>query len=192
MSNPVWIDCATIAELPSVAQLAEKASGDRHVVLRFPLLRQEEMNELISRLRDALPDHTVFNISGGLAPASVTVMPVVSRVRVLERRNDILQAILDYRVACAELMSQYRSGSLSSEWQTAEHGWHCCFKNGRTGQLVEAPLECHAHPEQVDPYFFSMFVRSTVGLETVAELLKDSFHDAARILEILEGDHRNR
>ena len=67
-----------------------------------------------------------------------------------------------------------------------EHGGHCRFKSRRTGQIVEAPLREWVDPDRVDPYFFAMFVRSTTGLEPVAELLTHDFHDAARVLDVVE------
>ncbi len=61
------------------------------------------------------------------------------------------------------------------------------FKSKWTGQIVEAPFREWVNPERIDPYFFAIFVRSTSGLEPVAELMQDHFHDAARILEVVES-----
>ena len=53
------------------------------------------------------------------------------------------------------------------------------------GQLVEAPFQERAEPERLDQYFFAEFVRTTMGLESVSELIEHNFHDGARILEIV-------
>jgi hypothetical protein len=187
-----------VADVGSPEQIASQASGGHHVVLRFPSLRPDQKETLIGRLSVALPDYSVFDSGGGLSPAWVTIMPVVPRARVLERRAEILRAIADYRRACATLVGQYRAGTLSREWQVDEHGGECRFESGMTGQVVEAPFREWTDPDHVapyffaefvvDPYFFAEFVKTTAGLESVAELIEHNFHDGARILEVVAAE----
>ena len=188
MTEPVWIDCASVADVRPPEQLGAQASGGHHVVLRFPSLGPDEAAGLIGRLSAALPEHSVFNSSGGLTPARVTIMPVVARARVLERRAEILWGLAEYRRACAALVEQYRAGSLPREWRADEHGGHCRFTGRRTGQVVEAPFREWADPDRVDPYFFAEFVKTTAGLERVAELIDHNFHDGARILDVVAAE----
>jgi hypothetical protein len=115
----------------------------------------------------------------------VTVMPVVARSRVLERRGHVLRAIGEYRRTCVDLVARYRGGTLPQEWQADEHGGHCRFESRHTGQVVEARLREWVDPERVDPYFFALFVRSTAGLEPVAELFSNDFHVAARVVDVV-------
>jgi hypothetical protein len=185
LTQPVWIDCASVADVGIPEQLAAQASGGHHVVLRFPALGPDEKAALIGRLSATLPEYSVFDSSGGLSPAWVTIMPVVARARVLDRRADIVRAIADYRRACVGLVEQYRAGALPPEWRADEHGGHCRFTSRRTGQVVEAPFREWAHPNRIDPYFFAKFVKMTAGLEAVAELIEHDFHDGARILEVV-------
>ena len=186
VGEPIRISYGSLAEVGSPAELAALTSDGRHLVLRFPLLSGTEKAALIDRLSAALPEHSVFDSGGGPEYPWITVMPVVARSRVLERRGQVLQAIEQYRRACVALVEQYRAGTLALEWQVDEHGGHCRFKSRRTGQVVEAPLREWVDPERVDPYFFAMFVRSTAGMEPVAELLAHDFHDAARVLDLVE------
>jgi hypothetical protein len=113
-------------------------------------------------------------------------MPVVARARVLERGSEVLRAVNEYRRTCQELIKQYERGTLPADWRTNEHGEHCCFKNRTTGQVVEAPFDFPDQP--VDPYFFALFVKTTSGLERVAELIEQNFHDGARILDIMAAE----
>jgi hypothetical protein len=188
LTQPLWIDCASVADVGSPQQLAAKASGGHHVVLRFPSLSPDEKEALIGRLSAALPEHSVFDSGGCIGPAKVTIMPVVGRANVLERRAEVLRAIAEYRWACAALVEQYRAGTLTREWRTGEHGGHCRFTSRRTGQVVEAPYREWADPECVDPYFFAKFVKTTAGLESVAELIEDDFHDGRRILDVVAAE----
>jgi hypothetical protein len=187
LTQPVWVDCASVADVGPPEQLAAQASGGRHVVLRFPSLRPDEVAGLVGRLSTALPECSIFNSSGGLTPAWVTIMPVVTRARVLERRGEVLAAVEEYRRACSRLIEQYEAGTLPANWQADEHGGHCRFKSRATGQVVEAPLEW-VGPVPVDPYFFAEFVKTTAGLERVAELIEHNFHDGARILDIVAAE----
>jgi hypothetical protein len=91
-----------------------------------------------------------------------------------------------YRSTCESLVERHRRGSLPPEWAAEEHGGECRFENERTGQVVEAPLREGAEAGRVDPYFFAIFVRTTPGHERVAELIQEDFHDAARMLDLVE------
>ncbi len=185
MGEPIRISCAAASEVGSPVELAALTSSGCHVVLQFSSLTADEQATLIARLSAAMPDHSVFFSGGSQESPWITVLPVVARSRVLERRGQILQAVEMYRRACVALVEEYQSGTLPAEWRTDEHGGHCRFKNSRTGQIVEAPLREWVNLDRVDPYFFAMFVRSTLGLEPIAELLGDDFHDAARILDVV-------
>lgn len=187
MDEPIWIDCGSPGEVAAPTQLAALTSSGRHVVLRFASLSEADKTALIGHLSSALPDHSVFDSGGNGDRSWVTIMPVVTRARVVECRGQVLQATEEYRQACIGLVEQYRTGTLPSEWRTDEHGGHCRFESRLTGQVVEAPLREWIDPERVDPYFFAMFVRSTSGLESVAKLLTHDFHDAARVLDVIAG-----
>jgi hypothetical protein len=188
VTQPVWIDCSSVADVGPPEELAVRASGGYHVVLRFASLGSDEKAALIDRLAAALPDFSVFDGGGGLSPVWITIMPVVPRARVLQRRAEVLRAIAEYRRACAELVGQHRAGTLPREWRADEHGEHCRFESRRTGQVVEAPLQEGADPGRIDPYFFAEFVKTTAGLEPVAELIENNFHDGARILEVVSDN----
>jgi hypothetical protein len=190
MSQPVWIDLASTKDVPPAEQIAARAPRGTHVVLRFaPALDAADKAGLIARLSETLPDHRVFESGRD----SVTVMPVVPRRDVLACRAEVVRAIRDYRSTRASLADRYRGGTLSPEWEAAEHGGHCHFENRRTGQEVESPLHELIDPIDVDPYFFAKFVRTTRDHAAVAGLIKELFHDAVRILEVVEataGDER--
>jgi hypothetical protein len=186
MSEPVWIDCASVADVGPPEQLADRATRGHHVVLRFPSLRPGEKDALIRRLSAALPEHSVFYSGGRRSYEHVTIMPFVSRTRVLEQHAEVLRSMAEYRRMCRDLIDKYQAGSLSAEWSADEHGGHVNFTNVRTGQEVEAPV--WADPDVLDPYFYAKFVKTTTGLETVAALIENDFHDGARILDIVAAE----
>lgn len=186
MSEPLWIDCASVADIGSAEEIGALATPARHVVLRFAAISGDEKSVLIRRLSDALPEHSVFYSGGSEGRSWITVMKVVDSSRVLPLRSEILRAVEEYRRICASLVAQYLADTLPRDWETGEHGGHCRFRNRHTGQVVEAPMREWVNPDCVDPYFFAMFVRSTPGCEPVAALLTNDYHDPARALDVVE------
>lgn len=74
----------------------------------------------------------------------------------------------------------------TAEWEYRFHGAECQFRNTKTGQILEICLGFGDESGVLDPYFFYQFVSTTPGLEEVAKLFRDSFHDTRRALKILE------
>jgi hypothetical protein len=74
----------------------------------------------------------------------------------------------------------------TTEWEYRFHGAECQFRNTNTGQILEICLGFGDESGVLDPYFFYQFVSTTPGLEKVANLFNDGFHDTWRALEILE------
>jgi hypothetical protein len=188
MSLPIRIDFPSIDDVGSPERFAAMAERGTHLVLQFPETAEgASKTALVARLAEALPDHSVFDSGGARGTTWVTIMPVVPRRDVIERRTEILAAIDDYRRTCASLVDHYRRGALPPEWCATEHGGECRFQNGQSGQIVEAPFATWKDKVRVDPYFFALFVRTTPGHARVAELIREDFHDGARILDLTLG-----
>jgi hypothetical protein len=188
LTEPIWIDCAAVGDIGSLAQIAAHASGRHHIVLRFPSLRADEKADLIARLAAALPDHSVFDSGRGLCPVWLTVLPVVSRAQARAHCAEVSRAIAEFRATATALVRQYLTGTLAPDWRTIKHGSHSRFENARTGQVVEAPDRPGVDSEWLDPAFFVEFVQTTAGLESVAALVEHDVHDGARILEVMAED----
>ncbi|WP_165234034.1 DUF6896 domain-containing protein [Aquisphaera insulae] len=77
-------------------------------------------------------------------------------------------------------------GRLSFRWGYAFHGYECGFRDRLTGQDVDVILGFPGEFGVLDPFFFARFVATTRGLERVAAIFKDSFHDPLRAMEVLE------
>jgi hypothetical protein len=162
-------------EIASCAEVPDLAAYRDGVCLVIADMTGAEA--LITRLAAAFPERSVFK-SG---PQWITVLPVVSRARILERVAAVRAAIADFLATRRMLMEHYRAGTLDPDWDADEHGADCTFSHFHTGQVVEAPL--WADQGQVDPMFFATFVKTTPAHAAVAALLERDFHDAARILE---------
>jgi len=79
---------------------------------------------------------------------------------------------------------------LPGGWDWGFHGCSCDFLNLRTGQRLDVCLGYPGEFGVLDPYYFTVFCRTTLGLESVAPLFVDPFYDAHRALELLADSGR--
>jgi hypothetical protein len=212
MTTPIRRVCRSIADLPTLPSIRQIVDDHHHLVLRVaPPLDGLDFDErmVIDRLAPRLPDYTVFD-SGG----AVTIKKVIAEEVVLAQAATIVAAAAEFRRTAADLMgrlsrklgipleafygSEYRPllsrgwfrhrwrGRLDSSWKYGFHGHQCGFTNGSTGQVVEVELGFRGEFGVLDPFFFSRFVTTTPGLEGVAALFRDRYHDPLRALVVLE------
>ena len=60
-----------------------------------------------------------------------------------------------------ELKRDKRQIGKLENWRYFVHGFHCGFENTKTGQIIEVPLVFGLEFGDLDPYFFSKFIKST-------------------------------
>jgi hypothetical protein len=214
MSQPLRIDCPSASDLPPADRLRELATDDHHVVLRFPA---EELaapqggrkRALVEQLASVLPEFSVFDSGGSSGTECITIKKVIRREDVLTNTAEFVAALRLFRrtasalavrlaqrlgVAPDRLLDLDRQrdraeglGRLDGGWAYHFHGLECCFENRESGQAVEVRLGFGDEFGVLDPYFFGRFVKSTPGLAPLARLIQDDFHDAARVLDVLQG-----
>lgn len=68
-------------------------------------------------------------------------------------------------------------------WRYFVHGFHCGFENNKTGQLIEVPLVFGLEFGDLDPYFFSRFVKSTPTYKPLPVDIFEDYADGVRITE---------
>jgi hypothetical protein len=216
MTTPIRRVCRNAADLPPPPAIRRVVDDDHHLVLRIdPPPGGSDFDErlVIDRLAPQLPECTVFD-SGG----AVTIKKVIAEEDVLAGADAIVAAALRFRRTAAGLMDrlsrklniplsafyglEYRAllrrgwfrdrwgGRMDSHWRYGFHGRQCGFSNGATGQDVEVETGFGGEFGVLDPSFFGRFVRTTPGLEGVAALVRDNFHDPLRALVILERQGR--
>jgi hypothetical protein len=78
------------------------------------------------------------------------------------------------------------SETLSEDWYYDVHGEHCYFLNKATGQKIEVSLGTDKCIENLDPYFFYMFLRSSEKHKHLAEYFEENpFNDMINLFEQL-------
>jgi hypothetical protein len=216
MTTPIRRACRGIADLPSLQEIRRLVDDDHHLVLHIdspPGSPDFDETLVIDRLAPELPDYTVFD-SGG----AVTIKKVIAEADVLAGADAIVAAAAVCRPTATGLMGRlskklgipveafygldYRPllgrgwfrdrwrGRLDSHWRYGFHGRQCGFREGATGRDVQVEMGFREEFGVLDPFFFAKFVTTTPGLEGVAALFKDDFHDPRRALMILERQGR--
>jgi len=74
---------------------------------------------------------------------------------------------------------------ISKEWHIFRHGNEIQFTNRKSGQIVEVPILGISRINQVNPYFWEHFIVSTEKYSSINNLIEQTFHDSARILNYL-------
>jgi hypothetical protein len=212
MTTPIRTVCRGVANLPSLPAIRQLVDDDHHLVLHIdPSPDESSFDErfVIDRLAPDLPDYTVFN-SGG----AVTIKKVIAEADILASADAIVSAALKFRRTADDLMTRlssklgipfeafYRlehrlllrgrwfksrwSGRLDTRWSYGFHGYQCGFRDKSSGQKLDVELGFDGEFGVLDPFFFAMFVRTTPGLNAIAALFRDNFHDPLRTLQVLE------
>jgi len=80
-----------------------------------------------------------------------------------------------------ELKRDKRQIGKVEDWSYFVHGFHCGFENNKTKQLIEVPLVFGLEFGDLDPYFFSMFIKSTPKYRPLPVDIFEDYSDGARI-----------
>lgn len=70
-------------------------------------------------------------------------------------------------------------------WDYFFHGFHCHFKNRKTKQEIEVPFMFGMEFGDLDPYFFSLYIKSTQEYQPLPVPIYEDFADGYRILEVM-------
>lgn len=80
-----------------------------------------------------------------------------------------------------KLKGDKRGRGKMGDWKYFFHGFHCCFENQKTGQTIEVPLVFGLEFGDLDPYFFSIFIKSTPEYQPLPVEIYEDYADGARI-----------
>lgn len=80
-----------------------------------------------------------------------------------------------------ELKRNGRSNGIVEDWRYFTHGFHCGFENKKTRQIIEVPLVFGQEFGDLDPYFFSKFIKSTPKYRPLPVEIFEDYADGKRI-----------
>ena len=70
-----------------------------------------------------------------------------------------------------------------NEWLYFLHGFHCGFENTKTQQCIEVPLTFGFEFGELDPYFFTRFIKTTNAYQPLPVAIYEDYADGKQILE---------
>lgn len=71
------------------------------------------------------------------------------------------------------------------KWRYFLHGYHCHFRNVVTKQEIEVPFMFGMEFGDLDPYFFSLYIKSTPDYQPLPVTIDEDFADGKRILDVM-------
>ena len=84
-----------------------------------------------------------------------------------------------------ELKRDKRQTGKVDNWRYFVHGFHCGFENKKTGQVIEVPLVFGLEFGDLDPYFFTRYIKSTPKYKPLPVEIFEDYADGVRINETM-------
>lgn len=202
-----YIEVANINDFPSI----EEIQGiERGLKLRINLSSsaQRHQEEKSEELKSALPNFLIGAHTNGY---EINVTKLITEVEITQHKDFFERCAKEYGLLGEKLIREFMvennipdhdgfplkkmNGYFGNknhvprgqmgEWHYFFHGYHCRFRNEKTAQSIEVPLTYGEEFGQLDPYFFSIFIRTTPEFQPLPIPIYDDFHDGIRILETM-------
>lgn len=81
--------------------------------------------------------------------------------------------------------SQKHHKGKMNEWEYFFHEYHCYFFNTRTKLEIEVPFMFGMEFGDLDPYFFSIFIKTNPDYQPLLFIIENNFEDGKRILKVM-------
>ena len=72
-----------------------------------------------------------------------------------------------------------------NDWNYFFHGYHCHFKNIKTNQEIEVPIIFGMEFGDLDPYFFSCYIKSNQDYLPLPVSINEDYADGERIIDVM-------
>jgi hypothetical protein len=202
------IKCDSIQDIPSI----EKINGlSRNIIMKVVfgkgIIRERESigNQWKKKLND-------FQIGIHTQKPEINIARLISDKEIIDHQDFFEKCAKDYRNLAKRLINELAQHleieinpdspldsfnflkrrehrpkkNIIEDWRYYVHGFHCCFENIKTGQVIEVSLVNGLEFGALDPYFFTGFVKSTSGYKPLPIEIFEDYADGVRILEKME------
>ncbi|WP_185155088.1 DUF6896 domain-containing protein [Chryseobacterium sp. c4a] len=199
------INIKSVEELPRIEDIIRRPRHQQIKILFEPsvLHLRESYGE---DLKETLPNHL---IAIHTIDPEINISKLISDEEIILNQAFFIQCAKDYRILGNQLVHLFckekkiklnekfpslifnnlkdkknQSGKVG-KWKYFIHGFHCHFKNIKTGQEIEVPFMFGMEFGVLDPYFFVQFIKSTPKFQPLPVDLHKDYHDGNRILKVL-------
>jgi len=153
-------------------------------------------------------EHPEFRIAVHTIEPEINIVKLITDKEIEEHQDFFEKCAKDYRNLATELINEfaekhnveidpeypmntlghtewhgYKPVGKMNDWSYAFHGIHCGLTNNKTGQRIEIPLTYGLEFGQLDPYFFTGFIKSTKEYQPFPVGIYCDYADGLRILE---------
>jgi len=182
------LKCKDSNDIPSIDKI-HSLTKEEPLVLVFPKdkVSNEAIDTIIEQLSKQLPEYRVFDAGGRDDTNRITIFPVIKKETIDANLEIIIDAIKDYINLSRLLLKNVTDEKKWNNWElTYEHPPHNRYENDKTGQVVETCDYLFTDFKSIDAYFFGEFIETSKTYSDLAKLIEDTFHDTARILDVVE------
>ena len=201
------IEVSDIIDFPSVEAIKKIQRG---IYLKINLIgsARKHQQEKGEQLRKALLN---FSIGIHMNGYEINVKKLITDEEITEHQNFFEQCAKEYGLLGEKLINEFiihkdipdhdgfplkkLNGYIGNknhephgqmgEWNYYFHGFHCSFTNRKTKQEIEVPLTYGEEFGELDPYFFSIFIKTTPEFQPLPVPIYDDYGDGKRILETM-------
>lgn len=201
------IEISDIHDFPGIEEIQQMQRGIR---LRINLVdsAQQYQQEKGEQLRKTLPD---FSVGIHMNGSEINIKKLITDEEITEYQDFFEQCAKEYGLLGEKLIhgfileknipphdgfplqklngyignKNHKPTGQMGEWDYYFHGFHCSFINIKTKQQIEVPLIYGEEFGQLDPYFFSIFIKTTPEFQPMPIAIYDDYGDGKRILETM-------
>ncbi|OPB86408.1 DUF6896 domain-containing protein [Elizabethkingia occulta] len=179
---------------------------NKKIVLKFSEKNEHKRNEIGERFKEFFPNHII-----GIHTISpeIIIRKLITREEIISNQDFFEKCAYDYRELATQLIfdlashlkvdihneipyfaflrywQKYKQKGRLGEWDFYFHGFHCCFTNRETKQYIEVSIVFGLEFGDLDPYFFTQYIKSSSKYYPLPIGIYEDYHDGARINQIM-------
>lgn len=197
------VTVTSVAQVPSVESIL-KLPRERTLKIVFEALARRERETVGQNLRNELQG---FQVGIHLTEPEINIAKLITNREVEENQFFFERCAQDYRALGEQLIykladkfgieiaadnpnnsfyklkREKRQKGMVGDWHYYLHGIHCGFTSRVTGQTIEVSLVHGLEFGDLDPYFFTRFIKSTPGYKPLPVAIYEDYADGVQIIE---------
>lgn len=197
------ISISAVGQIPTLATI-RAIPRERTLKLVFEKGLQNQRESIGQNLKNELSD---FQIGIHTLEPEISIAKLITDKEIEENQIFFEQCAKDYRQLGEELLFMLvdkldlelnkdfpletfnklkhdkRQIGKVENWKYFVHGFHCRFENNKTGQIIEVPLVFGLEFGDLDPYFFTRYIKSTPKYNPLPVDIFEDYADGFRINE---------
>lgn len=149
----------------------------------------EDETNLVAKLNENLSDnYSVFKSGSWKETITITIKPLIKTEDIIKYSKTIKACIEDYITISNKLINNNSSDkNMTQNWQLVEeHGEHNRYYHKKSGQILETNAFPFTDIKYIDPYFWGIFIKTSLKYTDLKKIITDEFHDSIKILDYLK------